>query len=408
MRMGRHVRFSLSDIFCMGVGLCALSVCTSACGSDSKISQTADWTVRDSAGVTLVSNHTDGLTRGCVTFSQDPETTIPSSGFSPPLYRVRGGVVLDDGRIAVLNAGNKELLFFGADGRFERAVGRSGRGPGEFVDPRWLGQGNNDTLFVWDGGLMRLSTFDGTGELLALHEVRVGVEERKPIAIRGRFDDGSFFFSPGPLMFFDGTAGILRFPETYGRYNVETRQAEQLVEGASSETVAGPGVPVYELPFGKMDVAIANGDAVVIGDNGTSILRYYDLQGQLRRIVEWMSEPIPITDRDQRAYRQDFDESVPARFHLPATARFAKERPRFSSITSDTIGWIWVRSYTAGWESSGHWLVFDEDGVLICSVNPPPARRFRPLQISETHMLGVQRNEDGEETLVLYSLVRNM
>ena len=404
--MDHYVQSPWSQILYTAVGFFALSVCASACGSDSEMSQTADWTVRDSAGVTLVSNHTDGLSRGCVTVSPDPETTIPSSAASPPLYRVQGGVLLDDGRIVVLNAGNKELLFFGADGRFQRGVGRSGRGPGEFVDPRWLGQGDNDTLFVWDGGLMRLSTFDGAGELLALHQVRVGDVEGKLIAIRGRFDDGSFFFSPGPLVFFDGTAGILRFPETYGRYNLETRQAEHLVEGAGSETVAGSDVPVYELPFGKMDVAIANGDAVVIGDNGTSILRYYDLAGQLRRVVEWVSLPITIKDRDKTAYHR-YRARLGPRWRLPPTARFADERPRFSSIQSDLMGWLWVRSYTAGWESSGHWLVFDEEGVLRCSVDPP-ARRFRPLQISETHILGVQRNEDGEETVVLHSLVRNM
>ena len=119
----------LSQILYTGVGFFALSACASACGSDSGMSQTADWTVRDSAGVTLVSNHTDGLSRGCVTVSPDPETTIPSSAASPPLYGVRGGVVLDDGRIVVLNAGNKQLLFFGADGGFQRVVGRSGRGP---------------------------------------------------------------------------------------------------------------------------------------------------------------------------------------------------------------------------------------------------------------------------------------
>ena len=53
-------------------------------------------------------------------------------------------------------------------------------------------------------------------------------------------------------------------------------------------------------------------------------------------------------------------------------------------------------------------MVFDRGGVLRCSVDPPPARRFRPLQIGEAHMLGVQRNEDGEETVVLHTLYRNM
>lgn len=379
-----------------------------ACGSDSGIGQTADWTVRDSAGVTLVSNHSDAISNGCVTVAQDPEITIPSGAASPPLYRVRGGVVLDDGRIAVLNAGSSELRFYGPNGWYQHAVGGKGRGPGEFLDPRWLGQGDNDTLFVWDSRLNRLSMFDGEGDLLGSHQVRATAWRDVPGVFGGRFADGSFYVSPAALAFFDGTPGIVRLPEAHGRYDLETRQAEVLFEGRGNETVSSKE-RIYILPFGKEEMAVAHGDALVIGDNGTSTLRYYDLRGQLRRVVDWVFDPIPITARDQRAWRQHFDETVPAHVRRPdETTRFADDRPRFSSIQSDLIGWLWVRWYYGGWEPQGHWLVFDEDGVLRCSVDPPPVRRFRPLQIRETHILGVQRNEVGEETVVLYSLARDI
>ncbi len=364
--------------------------------------------VRDSAGVTVISNHPDQIPRGCVRVTPEPVTAIrpftQHGGTGPPFYKVRGGAVLSDGRIVVLNAGSKQLFFFEADGTYLNSVGGSGRGPGEFVNPTWLGRGDNDTLFVWDSGLSRLSTFDGAGELLASHVVRAGVGKDVPAVIGGRFDDGSFFTHPAGLAFFGSETGVVRHPQTYGRYDLDTGHAERVVVGQGSEWIVGGG-RVYEMPFGKTDMAVAHGDAVVIGDNGTSTLRYYDLEGQLRRAVNWVSHPVQITARDKRAYRRYIAEIFPAFAQLPADARFADERPRFSAIQSDLSGWLWVRSYAASWEPLGHWLVFDEDGVLRCRADLPA--RFRVLQIGESHILGRQRDQLGEESVMLFAIERH-
>jgi len=389
-----------------GVVYLVASTMAWSCGNDAGDAPRPDWTVRDSAGVTLVSNHTDGSARGCVTIAPDPDVVIPAGPASPPLYGVRGGVVLGDGRIVVLNAGTKELLFFGPHGRFQRAAGRPGSGPGEFVDPRWLGRGDGDTLFVWDGGLMRISIFDREGVLVGVHQVRVGDEQGKPIAISGRFGGGSFLSTPGPLVYFDGTPGVLRFPEPYGRYAMQSGRVEPITEGAGSEIVSGPG-PIYELPFGKMDVTEPFGDMLVVGDNGTAVLRYYDLGGQLRRVVQWVSEPVPVTGRDRKEYIRNFNSIFPKHAHLSQDkTRFAAERPRFSAMLRDENGWLWVRSYRGGWEPRGPWLVFDGDGVLQCSVDPPNGR-FSSLHIGPSHVLGWQRDENGEESVVLHALVRD-
>ncbi len=374
-----------------------------ACTGDRPPSpQTASWSVLDSAGVTVVSNHPDQIERGCVTVTPEPVIAIrpvtQRGGTAPPFYKVRGGTVLSDGRIVVLNGGSRQLFFFEADGTYLKAAGGEGRGPGEFVNPTWLGHGDNDTLFVWDSGLSRLSIFDGAGELLTSHIVQASVGDDLPAVIGGRFDDGSFFTHPGGLAFFDGRTGVVRHDQTYGRYDLETAQAERIVMGQGPEWVAGDR-GVYELPFGKTDIAIPHGDALVIGDNGTSTLQYYDLAGQLRRAVHWASPPIPVTARDERAERRHIAEIFPAFAHLPADARFADERPRFSSLQSDGTDWLWVQTYAAEWEPFGHWLVFDEAGVLRCRVDLPD--RFRVRQIGDRHILGVQRDEWNEESVLL-------
>src|SRR5690606_18121351 len=80
------------------------------------------------------------------------------------LFNAFSSTRLDDGRIAVLNAGSQELRFYGADGRFLDAVGRKGGGPGEFVMPRRLYRVGRDSLMIYDYGNARFSihTLDGT------------------------------------------------------------------------------------------------------------------------------------------------------------------------------------------------------------------------------------------------------
>jgi hypothetical protein len=383
----------------------ALVACAWSCGDHAEKTQPPRWTVRDSAGVTLVSNHTDGSVRGCITIAPDPEVVIPAGPAGPPLFRVRAGGMLADGRIVILNAGNREILFFERDGRLQRAVGRSGSGPGEFTDPRWLGRGDNDTLYVWDGGLGRLSIFDGAGDLVRLHQVRATDDQGKPVAIGGRFTDGSFLAAPGPLLFFDGTPGTIRLPEPYGRYDMETGAVDPVTEGAGMESVSG-GDAIYQLPFGKMDIAEPFGDLLVVGDNGTSVLRYYDLKGRLRRVVDWVSEPVPVSARDRREYVRHFNRIFPRSHRSERDTRFAAERPRFSGMVRDQVGWLWVRRYSASWEASGHWLAFDETGVLRCSVQPPNGK-MTPLHIATSYMLGWRRDANDEETVVLHALARD-
>jgi len=82
------------------------------------------------------------------------------------LDRASSSVRLADGRIAVLDGGSRQLRFFDAQGRFLRAVGAEGEGPGEFRNPTRLRRTPGDSLQVWDATLARLSFFDSLGAYL--------------------------------------------------------------------------------------------------------------------------------------------------------------------------------------------------------------------------------------------------
>ncbi len=80
------------------------------------------------------------------------------------LFNAVSSVRLDDGRIAVLNAGTHELRIYDAEGRIAGIEGREGNGPGEFAVPVRLYRVGRDSLMVYDRGNVRFSvhTLDGT------------------------------------------------------------------------------------------------------------------------------------------------------------------------------------------------------------------------------------------------------
>lgn len=359
---------------------------------------------RDSAGVTIVHNDPERLGRGCITLGSEAVVRSSNEGAlrGPPLFRVRGGTLLSDGRIVILNGGSKQLVCFGADGGFLEAVGREGRGPGEFTDPRWLGHGGKDTVLVWDRALARVSIFDGSRFLRAFAPERVAAMGPS-VSIIGRFADGSFLTGPGNMAFFPSPNGVLRLPESYSRYDPTTGTLSHIIDGRSIEWAVGDRGR-YTRPFGKEDIAVARDDRLVIGDNGTSTLRIYDLNGRLHRILEWSSAATPVTGEDRSAWVEHTREELP-RFPLAAKLDFPEERPRFSAIVTDDLDWIWVKLYRAPWEPHGSWLVFDESGVMQCEVRFP--EEIRILEIGAAHVLGTRRDDSGDQYIVKYTIRRN-
>ncbi|MDH4044253.1 MAG: hypothetical protein OEY20_03975 [Gemmatimonadota bacterium] len=355
----------------------------------------------DPTQVRVVRNSGEPGYSACAVIGAEPLTTIggPADGAAdtPPLFRVRGATVLPNGDIVALNAGTQQLLYFSSDGQYRHAVGRAGAGPGEFRDPTWLGRGAGDTLFVWDDRLQRLSILAGDGEFLRSHQVTGQDADHLPMAVRGRFSDGSFLLVPGPVARMADGDGVTRSPVAYKRYDPASDRVSHLADGLSIETVVGDGV-VYVLPFGRREIVLPIDDVLLVTDIGDPSMRSYDLAGRLVRRVEWESDPQPVTARDKREYMARSGKWLPADGVV-----FASERPRFSSIFVDQRRWVWVREHAAAADGPPDWLVFDQDGRLLCRVAMPST--ITVLEVGRDYMLGLHIGSDGEESVVSLPLV---
>ncbi len=76
---------------------------------------------------------------------------------------ISGLAELDDGRLAVSDAGAGHVSLFSADGVFQQRVGSPGEGPGEFAQPSRVFPHGSDSLAVFDAWRRHISYFDAGG-----------------------------------------------------------------------------------------------------------------------------------------------------------------------------------------------------------------------------------------------------
>ncbi len=131
------------------------------------------------------------LTAGCLAPAEDQERNVeapnesPSQGtcsesLAPPEFQLERQFCIDgmaealvhiddvavasDGTLAVVQRGSHSVRLYDSDGRFLRAIGGRGEGPGEYRNAVLAGWANG-RLWVWDSDLYRFSYFNVDGSL---------------------------------------------------------------------------------------------------------------------------------------------------------------------------------------------------------------------------------------------------
>ena len=119
-------------------------------------------------------------------------------------------------------------------------------------------------------------------------------------------------------------------------------------------------------------------------------------------VTEWAKRWIRVTGPEAERQRQDLRDDP-----------YAAEVPAFSQLLADRTGRLWVRqAHLADAPRAGNlntsplvpsvWSVFDPNGRWLGDISMPAF--FQPMDIGQDYVLGVARDEDGIETVVLYRM----
>ena len=365
---------------------------------------------RDSLGVTIVESTAPGWAEGDEwRIVEEPVVDLAESGSGDMHLFFRVGDVLrtPDGHLAVTDRGSQQIRIYDAEGRFLRAFGGAGEGPGEFrslwsmvlthegtllgVDYRAGGAGAE---FDTDSGLV--STFRFRGEANPVHhpvpsDIIWGLEAGYTVQ-----DD-------------DLEGGLQRHPATIVRMSVDRTSVHPVATVPGWEHVVVPeGDAIPLMPRVTQVVPTGRGE-VVLGI--AEALEYSVLDGEtgdVRMIARLPGISLAVTgdevDRERQARLgpdpRQFTRDLLDRLPVPT------EKPAYESMLLDAEGNVWAGEFLglARRDEARDWYVWDASGVWLGVVET--AARFELMRVGSDEVFGVRRDMNDVEHPQVLPLVK--
>jgi hypothetical protein len=372
--------------------------------------------VRDSAGITIIeisahSDHGDTV----LAIGSAPLLRIGSQNGDSlyDLHRVAGARRLSDGRIAVADGATAQLRVFGGDGRFLRAIGRRGRGPGEFDRLDWLQVVAGDTLVTLDRNLRRLTVFSPTGtvartiDLLKANATpwpgdvllpdggMVVVLDTDDVWTRiraGQLKPGQVGRSTAVLIRYDAHGAVLDTIAT--------------VPGNESAIIEGPAA-TYP-PWGRLlSYAVFDGK-LYVGTQETFSIRVYNPGGGQHTVIRLIDgEPGKTEDHIDRFMAAILERARSAEDSQALSQRFRslphpETIPAYGRILTDPTGRLWISEAHSPITTPVRWKVVDVDDGSVFNVAVPA--RFHVHEIGRDYVLGRRLDDDDTEYIEMYRL----
>lgn len=355
----------------------------------------------DSSGVEIV---TATATDRPLGWTFEPVITIGGADrAADAFYQVPAhGLAFDrEGRIHILDAGNRRVLIFDRNGELVRAVGGPGDGPGEFRFPASLHLDASGTMTVHDFGHRSLLRFDSSGVFI----------DQQPAVARTfgpvRADDRARLFATrGPMADSDGV-----FFQLYRATPDDTTQLSTVrLPDARSIEYESCGVSISLPPvFADPPKWSSRGSRIALvqgPEYSVKLIENGDEVRHLRRPLE------PLRANAEHAARElgEGEEWVIGR--RPCTVPpqevieqrgIAETVPLIGGVVVTTDGSVWVQRKVVG-QSAGPVDVFDAGGEYSGTL---PADTPWPVDFDEgDRMLVLEEDDLGVQRVVVYRLLR--
>ncbi len=398
--------------------LLLLLAAAAACGRDGGPA----FSVRDSSGVEIAESRrpTWPDDRPGLVLSVEPVLQVGAVEGAPEeqLDQVAGVVRLSDGRIASATGATREIRFYGPDGRFLLAAGRSGQGPGEFERLGGLWRLPGDTLAAYDGQLRRISLFGPAGGFLRSVMVPSPVAAEFP-RITGAFGDGTFLLETARGVGGDAREGTRRDSVHLFRIGPDGTVRDSLGAFPSNDvhvSTGGSGENVWTsvswLPLGRRSTFAAQGDRLVVAHADAWELEVRSPDGALRRLVRRTVARAPLSPADIESGLERSAEQIRERDSAFATrylenmskAEWPAYWPAYGRVVAAADGSLWVGAPGADERQPLRWEVIAADGRWLGPVTTPA--RFQPLDVGADHVAGLWHDDLDVTYLRVYRLER--
>ena len=383
-------------------------------------------TVSDSAGIRIVSNAWPA--NAAATLGTKP--TIEVGGGSDPAGDLSGvvrAVRLGDGRIAIAEQSTRSIKLFDSRGRFVRAIGRQGGGPGEFSAITHLQLLKGDTIAAWDGLRAVLSVFDTTGRLVRTARLVTGMGG---LQLQGMLADGTMILARSYNPVFSRTSRLERDSISYVTGTPGSAELDTIATVAGSDIYLFAGADFSSrtpVPFGRVSVIGVQDDrfAIATGDRWEVQLRAPS--GQIREIHRVRHQPVPVSRSDIARFKTEYLERMrgsrtsaaggggsramdpgmlAAREKMLEAIPFPETHAPYDSLAVGTDSELWLRTTGTPANAARTWVILSRSGAALGTVAVPHGLRL--LEVGRDHVIALRRDEDDVEHVGVYPLRRNV
>ena len=394
--------------------LCILAFTAACGGGEQRITPS---TITDSAGVSIITSTGSVWGERGVHVDSNPVLRIGAEQAGPYQFSfISTALLLEGGGVAVVELSANEVRLFDADGRHLRSVGRRGRGPGEFQVISGLFRRSGDSLAAYDQIERRVTILP-----LASGEPRVVRSQAVPGA-RGSFDAFGAF-GDGRLVLYNPGGGFR--PDLEPGLQWVTTEVVVLdpTDGAARTIVRLPSRQQFVLPGGDTKVlAPAHGairavteDGFYWGTSDRYEIRFFDTEGNLRRILRRPVEPRPvvpamieawITENLEEVRRREGEAALPRYRRSYEEGSFGDRVPLFDRAFIDGDARLWVGSseWPERQAAPGRWSIFAPNGTWLGDVDAPP--QLRIVDCRDDLVLGIWQEEGDAPYVHVHRLLR--
>jgi hypothetical protein len=305
-----------------------------------------------------------------------------------------------------------DLRFFSATGQHLSNAGGRGKGPGEFEYVQDVRVLLGDTLLILH--FRQLVWLDPSGKY-----VRQRPLDFAPLLRDGWVSEGGQLLPNGNLLATQHrqtprgaplVTDLRRPPLRVAVLDIARGAVTPLREAASFRLIAVGDPPRSAVQMFSPYTLYASGTGhVYAGDNDSTQVYRFTLDGRPQGAVSVADRPTPVTPQHVAAFRAEratwagTDPMKRALVQSATVIPVPSRHPYFGRLLVDALGHLWVASPPIPSQRES-WAVFDASGRRVGAVTMPP--RFTSQEIGADYVLGVARDEDDVEYVRMYGLRR--
>ncbi|MDH4045076.1 MAG: hypothetical protein OEY20_14175 [Gemmatimonadota bacterium] len=307
------------------------------------------------------------------------------------LYRIRGATFLDDGLIAVANAGAFDVRIYSPEGLLLVRRGRRGDGPGEYQALTEIHSYRGDSLIVFDRRARRYSVLDNRGQYVRSFSA-VGPEGGPTdVTLEGATDSGELIMITLSPIVPASPPGIIRPTETLLRYGPTGAVIGPIGPVPGAEQFVDSEGGGWPRSFGRRTVALVVGSEVLVTTGDAYEVRVYGLDGALRRVLRIATEPLEVLPQHIAVDRDRLRRAAASFVGLPAHVRqryYATTRsmsyptvfPALTALRHDDAGRLLLRTYPPPGATETTWFVLGPSGAVVARLHLPAGMVLHDLR----------------------------